>query len=207
MKVMKDEDLLSLHYQIEKAEIKQKKLEDLLDEESDKLKKSKKSNRLFGSFSLVLLLLAVFLVANAFYSSKSASISNTAGDINREELSTLQNELQNVREELNVLKNKKVDLEEIRNLYLYRKLIDKDTVYSVQIKALNDKRISSISEKYTNSLVYNDTSLYKFSLGIFETLSEAQDFRKTLIQSGIYDKRIFVISYKQGKRLKIEDYQ
>ncbi len=73
MKVIKEEDLLSLHYQIEKAEIEQKKLEGLLDTASDKLKKSKRSNRLFGSFSLALLLLVVFFVVNAFYFGKSQS--------------------------------------------------------------------------------------------------------------------------------------
>ena len=206
MKVMKDEDLLSLHYQIEKAEIKQKKLEDLLDAETEKLKKSKYSNRMFGSFSLVLLLLAIFLVANAFYSNKNNELA--AVEINRnEELSLLQNELDAVKSELAVLKKQQQEIKDIKDMYLYRSLINKDTVYSVQVKALVDGKIASISEKYTNTLVYSDTSLYKLSLGIFETLSEAQDFRKTLIQSGMYDKRVFVISYKDGKRIKIENFQ
>ncbi|EZH75434.1 hypothetical protein ATO12_01255 [Aquimarina atlantica] len=203
MKVMKDEDLLSLHYQIEKAEIKQKKLEDLLDEESDKLKKSKKSNRLFGSFSLVLFLLTIFLVANAFYFSKSQSKSSKAEN---NELSLVKQELISAKQELEVLKKEKVSLKEIKDLYLYRSLIKKDTVYSVQLKAFSAKNTPAISEKYTNALIYSDTSFYKMSLGIFETLSEAQDFRKTLIASG-FDKRIFVISYKDGKRLKIEEFQ
>lgn len=200
---MKDEDLLSLHYQIEKAEIKQNKLEDLLDEESDKLKKSKKSNRLFGSFSMVLFLLAIFLVANAFYFSKP-----TSQDIAKEknELVLLKQELTSAKEELQILKKEKVELSEIKNLYLYRSLIERDTVYSVQLKAFNSKNAPAISEKFTNTLIYRDTSFYKMSLGIFETLPEAQDFRKMLIGSG-FDKKIFVISYKNGKRLKIEDFQ
>ncbi|MCK8520371.1 hypothetical protein M0D21_02265 [Aquimarina sp. D1M17] len=207
MKVIKEEDLLSLHYQIEKAEVKQKKLEVLLDQETDKLQKSKKSNRLFGSFSLILLLLAVFLVANAFYSKKTSSKDLASEKSDYQELLALQNELNSVRDELDILKQEKVDLKGIQNLYLYRSLIKKDTVYSVQIKALVDKRIASISEKFTNTLVYSDSSLYKLSLGIFETLPEAQEFRKTLIKSGFFDKRIFIISYKEGKRIRIEDFQ
>ncbi len=208
MKVIKDEDLLSLHYQIEKAEIKQKKLEGLLDEESDKLKRTKKSNRLYGSFALVLFLLAIFLVANSFYFSKVTSKNKEDNAI-----SLIADELQSTKQELEALKKEKaeekVDLEEIKNLYLSRSLINKDTVYSVQIKALSDgaEIASSVSEKFTNTLVYKDTSLYKLSLGIFETLSEAQQFRKTLIGSGAFDKRIFVISYKDGERLRIEDYE
>lgn len=207
MKVIKDEDLLSLHYQIEKSEIKQQKLEDLLESEVDKLKKSKKTNRLYGSFSVVLLLLAVFLVANAFYSSKSSSKTETLNNDRLDELSLVQNELEATKKELELVRKEQADLKEIQNLYLYRSLINKDTIYSVQIKALNDKKIASVSKKYTNTLVYSDDALHKFSLGIFETLSEAQDFRKTLIESGLLDKRIFIISYQDGKRIKIEDFQ
>ncbi len=202
MKVIKDEDLLSLHYQIEKAEIKQKKLEDLLDDESDKLKMSRKSNRLFGSFSIVLLLLTVFLVANAFYSTKPKS----EEFLEQREVLLLKKELASAKKQLKILKEEKTDLEVVKDLYLYRNLINKDIVYSVQIKALSDNKIASISEKYTNTLVYNDTSYFKFSLGIFETLKEAQEFRLALIKSG-YDRKIFVISYKDGKRLKIEDFK
>ncbi|WP_103068430.1 hypothetical protein [Aquimarina sediminis] len=201
MKVMKDEDLLSLHYQIEKAEIKQKKLEDLLNEETDKLKKSKKSNKIVGSFSLILFLATVFLVANAFYFSKSSSAKS-----NEAELSLVKEELVSVKKELEALKKEKIDIKKIKDLYLYRDLINNDTVYSVQLKAFSSNNVPSISNKFTNALIYSDTSYYKMSLGIFETLSEAQDFRKTLINSG-FDKRIFVISYKDGKRLKIEDFQ
>ena len=200
MKVIKDEDLLSLHYQIEKAEIKQKKLEDLLDVESVRLKKSKKSNRLFGSFSFVLLLLAIFLVANSFYFSKK-----TSKKYQSEELSLILDEFDAAKKEIELLKEENTNLKEIQNLYLYRSLIHKDTVYSVQVKAFSDNKITSISEKFTNTLVYDDDSLYKLSLGVFETLKEAQEFRKTLMESG-FDKRIFVISYKEGKRLKIEDF-
>lgn len=199
MKVIKDEDLLSLHYQIEKSEIKQKKLEDLLKEESNRYKKAKKNNRLIGVFFFVFLFSTIFLIINAFYFNNSEK-----EDLGKTTL--IKEELVLTKEKLEMLEKEKVDLEAIKNLYLYRKLIEKDTVYSVQLKAFNSKGIPSISEKYTNTLIYNDTSYYKMSLGIFETLNEAQDFRKFLINSGL-DKRIFVISYKDGKRLKIEDYQ
>lgn len=196
MKVIKDEDLLSLHYQIEKSEIKQKKLEDLLKEESDKLKKVKKINRMLGGLFLIFLLLTVYFVADTFFFNGSYT----------EKESLLKKELALAKQQLETLKKEKTDLKEIKDLYFYRKLIDKDTVYSVQLKAFNSKEIPSVSKKYTNVLIYNDTSYYKMSLGIFETLNEAQDFRRLLINAGL-DKKIFVISYKDGKRLKIEDYE
>ncbi|MBP2832660.1 hypothetical protein J8281_10730 [Aquimarina sp. U1-2] len=206
MKVIKDEDLLSLHNQIEKSEVKQQELEEILEFEAKRLKKSKKTNRLYGSFSVIFLLLAVFLVANAFYSNKSSSSDMSENEFARK-LSSVQNELQAAQLELASLKTEKAKIREVEHVHLYRKMIQRDTIYSVQIKALNDQKISSVSEKFTNTLVYSDDALYKLSLGIFATLPEAQSFRKTLIQSGLLDKRIFVISYKDGKRIKIEDFQ
>ncbi len=201
MKSIKDEDLLYLHYQIEKAEVRQKKLEDLLEEKSEELKKRKKSNRLFRLVSLVFFLVTVFLVTNAFNLKKSTS--DRANE--KSELSMVKEKLASTQKGLQDLQKKKVDLEKIKDLYLYRSLINKDTIYSVQLKAFSSKNVPAISEKFTNALIYSDTSLYKMSLGIFETLAEAQDFRKALIGSG-FDKRIFVISYKDGKRLKIEEF-
>ncbi|WP_062058455.1 hypothetical protein [Aquimarina longa] len=200
MKVIEDEDLLSLHDQIEKSEIKQKRLEDLLDKESEKLKKSKKSNRIYGIFLGVLFIVTIFFIFNAFYYKKHLPQNNIV------ELSLIKEELESAQEELEKLKKEKINLKEISNLYLYRKLINKDTVYSVQLKAFYSKEVPLISEKYINALIYSDTSYYKMSLGIFETLSEAQVFRKTLITSG-FSKKIFVISYKDGKRIKIENFQ
>ena len=199
MKVIKDEDLLSLHYQIEKSEIRQKKLEDLLKEESNRYKKIKKVSKITGGLFLVFLFSTIFLIINTFYFSKPKKEGTEKKTLIEEELSL-------TKQKLEKLKQEKVDIEAIKNLYLYRRLIEKDTVYSVQLKAFNSRIMPSISEKYTNTLIYRDTSYYKISLGIFETLNEAQDFRNFLINSGL-DKRIFVISYKDGKRLKIEDYQ
>jgi len=207
MKVIKDEDLLFLHKQIEKSEVKQQKLEELLDNEVNKLKKSKKTNILYGSLSAVFLLVAALLIANAFFSkNKSSKKIAKQEEWSSMELSLALDEIDYLKKELKVLEEKNEGMEEIKKLYLSRSLINKDTVYSVQIKALVDNKISVVSEKYTNTLVYEDESLHKFSLGIFETLKEAQDFRKTLISSGLYDKRVFVISYADGKRIKIEEF-
>lgn len=199
MKVISDEDLLSLHYQIEKAEVKQKKLEDKLESNSNKLQKSKKSTRILGVATLFLLLFSVFLLMNSFFAEPK---DDRVGE--QIEFASIQTELNSLKNELRQLEEEKVDLEVIKDLYLYRDLIDKDTVYSVQINSFNNKKVTALSEKYINGRVYSDTSFFKLSLGIFETLEEAQEFRKTLMGSG-FSNRIFVISYKDGKRIKIEN--
>ncbi|WP_405206806.1 hypothetical protein [Aquimarina sp. LLG6339-5] len=200
---IKNEDLLSLHYQIEKAEVEQRKLEDLLNDKSVELKRNRASKMMLKLLCSVLLLLTIALIVYLVF-----WVDRDNGDsvvIENKEFSSFQSEINGLKTQLNQLKNDQSDLNDLKNLYMYRDLINKDTVYSVQIQSFTDEKVSLISEKFTNSLVYSDTSYYKLSLGIFETLIEAQEFRKTLLKSGIIDKNIFVISYKEGRRIKIEN--
>ncbi|MDY8135679.1 SPOR domain-containing protein [Aquimarina sp. 2201CG5-10] len=200
---IKNEDLLSLHYQIEKAEVKQKKLEDLLDRETEKLHKSNTAKKILRISCLVLLLSTIGVAIYSFYWNKPQLAKKQAE--NDQNVLALQTKFDSLKSELDLIKKEKTDIEEIKDLYLYRNLIDKEMVYSVQINSFNnDKITSSLSEKYINGRVYSDTSFYKLSLGVFETLPEAQEFRNILIQSG-FSNRIFVISYKDGKRIKIEN--
>lgn len=199
MKVISDEDLLSLHYQIEKAEVKQRKLEEQLDYNLQKLKNTKRATRIIGIVAGVFLLLSLLLLLYSYFGSgASEKISDQI------EMASLKSELSSLQGKFVELEKEKADLEVVKDLYLYRDLIEKDTVYSVQINAFSGNKITALSDKYINGRVYSDTSFFKLSLGIFETLTEAQEFRKTLIGSGFSD-RIFVISYKDGQRLKIEN--
>ncbi|WP_027391678.1 hypothetical protein [Aquimarina latercula] len=200
---IKNEDLLSLHYQIEKAEVEQRKLEDLLNDKSVELKRNRASKMMLKLLCSVLLILTISLIVYLVF-----WVDRNNGDVlvmENKEFSSFQSEINGLKTQLNQLKSDQSDLNDLKNLYMYRDLINKDTVYSVQIQSFTDKKISLVSEKFTNSLVYSDTSYYKLSLGIFETLVEAQEFRKILLKSGVIDKNIFVISYKEGKRIKIEN--
>ncbi|WP_299179636.1 hypothetical protein [uncultured Aquimarina sp.] len=200
---IKNEDLLSLHYQIEKAEVEQRKLEDLLNDKSVELKRNRASKLMLKMLCSALLILTIALIVYVVF-----WVDRDNGDtvvMENKEFSSFQSEINGLKTQLNQLKSDQSDLNDLKNLYMYRDLINKDTVYSVQIQSFADKKVSLISEKFTNSLVYSDTSYYKLSLGIFETLIEAQEFRKTLLKSGVIDKNIFVISYKEGKRIKIEN--
>ncbi|SEK55748.1 hypothetical protein SAMN04487910_0813 [Aquimarina amphilecti] len=200
---IKNEDLLSLHYQIEKAEVEQRKLEDLLNDKSVELKRNRASKMMLKMLCSLLLILTIALIIYlVFWVDKD---SGNKVVMENKEFTSFQSEINGLKNQLNQLKNDQSDLKDLKDLYVYRSLINKDTVYSVQIQSFTDEKVSLISEKFTNSLVYSDTSYYKLSLGIFETLVEAQEFRKTLLKSGVVDKNIFVISYKEGKRIKIEN--
>lgn len=195
------EDLLSLHHQIEKAEREQRKLEDLLADKSKALKRNRASKMLLKLLCSVLLMLTLALIAYVvFWTDKGPKKMIEQG-----EYATFDAEIDTLKIQLSELKDQGSSLKNLEDLYLYRNLIDKDTIYSVQIQSFTKDKISWISEKFTNSLVYSDTSYYKLSLGIFETLAEAQKFRKILLKSGLIDKNVFVISYKEGKRIRIEN--
>ena len=200
MPEIKEEDLLSLHYQIEKSEVEQKKLEDLLELKSSKLKKTNAVNRSLTILSTILILLVVAVVIYAF----------TANDNSEKELAEVgtlvknRYEVDSLKLELKQLKKNRIKLQDIKNLYLYRKLIMEDTIYSVQIQSFRDENIKTISDTFTNTLVYEGEDFFKLSLGLFETLEEAQTFRKQIIRAG-FSKKIFVISYYKGKRIKIEN--
>ncbi|WP_299437076.1 hypothetical protein [uncultured Aquimarina sp.] len=199
---IKNEDLLSLHYQIEKAEVEQQKLEDLLNDKSVELKKNRASKMMLKMLCSVLLIITIALIIYAIFWVED---SDSSVAIDNKEFSSFQSEINGLKNQLNELKNDQSDIKNIKDLYLYRSLINKDTVYSVQIQSFTKDKVSFVSEKFTNTLFYNDTYYYKLSLGIFETLEEAQKFRKILLQSGIIDKNIFVISYKEGERIRIEN--
>lgn len=196
------EDLLFLHHQIEKSQTEQQRLESVLSEKSNALRKNRATKTILKILSSFLALVVLLLLIYVLFVHKNASQTVT---YESNQYPDFQSEIDALKTELHTLKEEQSKTNELKELYLFRRLIESDTVYSVQIQTFTDDKVAMVSEKFMNALMYSDTSYYKFSLGIFETLKEAQDFRKLLLESGVMDKHIFVISYKNGKRLKIED--
>ncbi len=197
---IKEEDLLSLHRQIEEAEKKQTLLEELLSEKSSRLKKIDFTKKKLVLVCAGMVLLVISLTSYFSYADTNSNIR----EIRAEDFLTMGTTIDTLKNQLEDLKQEKINLEQIKDLYLFRSLIKKEKVYSVQMNSFTDQKVALFSEKFTNTRFYNDSLYYKFSLGIFETLPEAQEFRKFLISSG-FDDRIFVISYKNGKRIRIEN--
>lgn len=200
MPTVEEDDLLSLFQQIEKAETAQKKMERLLVEKSTELKKNRNSKVFFKVLS-VLMLIAFSGFILIYFGKKEV--------VNRKEKRSqtleIQQELKDLRIVLEDLEKQKTTQALLNDLSLHQNLMKHDTVFSVQIQTFTQDTIRWISEKYTYSKLYQQDALYKFSLGVFSKLSEAQEFRKVLLRSGIIDKHIFVISYKDGKRIRIEN--
>ena len=75
-------------------------------------------------------------------------------------------------------------------------------VFAVQIGAFTQQDIGLYSDSFTQFNEFKEEGFYKYSLGAFETLEEAQSFRKKVISLGFKDA--FVASYQNGERLNIE---
>lgn len=75
------------------------------------------------------------------------------------------------------------------------------TVYSVQIAALTERNYPVLSKTIAGTLTNGE--YLRYSVGLFDTLKEAQKFRKALVRMGFEDA--FVASYKNGKRQQIQN--
>ena len=81
--------------------------------------------------------------------------------------------------------------------------IGSTTVYAVQIGAFLNNNIEIFSDSFTQFKEFQEDGFYKYSLGAFETLEEAQLFREKVINLGFNDA--FVASYINGERQAIEE--
>ncbi|MEM6864516.1 MAG: SPOR domain-containing protein, partial [Bacteroidota bacterium] len=108
-----------------------------------------------------------------------------------------------IKTRIDNLKIENQELSLVREFYLAKAFLEKEKIYSVQVKSFVDNNVTLTSESLTNTLFVKTNPFYAYSLGTFETLSEAQTFRKQLVDMGFNDA--FVASYKEGKRIKIED--
>ena len=75
------------------------------------------------------------------------------------------------------------------------------TVYSVQIGIFSKNRHPLISENTLVGIASKNDELFKYSIGLFEVLSEAKKMKTELVKIGFQDA--FVASYINGERQKI----
>jgi len=101
------------------------------------------------------------------------------------------------------LKAQNQELSLVKEFYLAKNFLEKETVYSVQVKSFVDNNVTLASKALTNTLFVKTNPFYSYSLGNFETITEARKFRQQLVALGFDDA--FVASYKEGKRIQIEE--
>ena len=197
MPFIEESDLLELHKDIDKAQIINERLLDQIKIKNKELKKSKVQRNLLA------LVTGLFLIGTFGITTYTAGLSTSNSLENRNNLLVSIDSLEAHKARIDNLRRQNEELSLVKEFYLAKSFLDKEKIYSVQIKSFVDNNVTLASEALTNTLFVKTNPFYSYSLGNFETLQEAQKFRKQLVDLGFNDA--FVASYKEGKRIQIED--
>ncbi len=196
MPFIEESDLLELHKDIDKAQIINERLLDQIKYKNKELKRKKIQRNIFAGVT------ALFLIASLAITSFTAGVFTNKQNLDTTSLNVPVDSMQVVLDRIDNLKKQNRELSLVNEFYLARNFLEKETIYSVQIKSFVENNLTLSSQSLNNTLFVKTNPFYSYSLGNFETLEEAQKFRKQLVNMGFDDA--FVASYKEGKRLKIE---
>ena len=197
MPFIEESDLLELHKDIDKAQIINERLLDQIKYKNKELKRSKIQRNLFGIVTVL------FLIGTLAVFSYNAGFIRSSNYENRNNLLVSIDSLEVIKSRIDNLKEQNEELSLVKEFYLAKKFLDKEKIYSVQVKSFVDNNITLASESLSNTIFAKTNPFYSYSLGNFETLEEARSFRYQLVKMGFEDA--FVASYKEGKRIEIED--
>lgn len=197
MPFIEENDLLALHKDIEKAQTSNEKLLDQIKYKNKDLRSIKiQRNVLLG---VAVLLVLGFLAFTSFWAGFNSK--KTVEDKTNAPGAT--ENLQAMKTQITELKAQNDALSQVKELYLAEALLEKEKVYAVQVMAFAKSKTALVSEGLLTSRFLKTHPFYGYSLGVFETLAEAQEFRKQLVAMGFSDA--FVASYQNGKRIRIEE--
>lgn len=198
MPFIEENDLLDLHKDIDKAQTINERLLDQIQIKNKDLKNIKIQRNLLLATSLL------FIIGILAFTSFTAGLSITNSRSNQENmvLHSLDS-LEAYKARIANLKEQNQELSLIKEFYLAKEFLQKGKIYSVQIKSFTENDVALASNALTNTMFSRANPYYSYSIGTFETLEEAQNLRKHLVDAGIKDA--FVASYQDGERLKIED--
>ena len=196
MPFIEESDLLELHKDIDKAQIINERLLDQIKYKNKELKRSKIQRNILAGIT------ALFLISTLVFTSFTAGLSSSK-EFDDTNLLVSIDSLDAIKSRIDNLEQQNDELSLVKEFYLAKKFLEKEKIYSVQVKSFVDNNVTLASEALTNTLFVKTNPFYSYSLGNFETLEEAQSFRYQLVKMGFDDA--FVASYQDGKRVKIED--
>jgi len=197
MPFIEESDLLELHKDIDKAQIINERLLDQIKYKNKEIKRKNVQRNILTGVT------GAFLIATLAVTSFTAGLSSSNSFDNQNNLLVSIDSLDAIKSRISNLKERNEELSLVKEFYLAKNFIDKEKVYSVQVKSFVENNITLASESLTNTIFVKANPFYSYSLGNFETLEEARNFRSHLVNMGFEDA--FVASYKEGKRLKIEE--
>lgn len=200
MPYIDENHLVNLHKTIESKEIQEQKLLNELKKqrvEKQKLYRSRNILRFvaIGLFAILFIGVALYFLKPSLYVNERMLETHNKMLIEKGELNQFEKQISLLNQRLD---KQPVDMEG-DNI----SLLDTMLIYAVQIAAFEDKGISLYSNELKNISQYKDKPFNKYAIGNFTSLEDANLFRKEMVALGFKD--VFVASYKNGKRIKIEE--
>ncbi|MCM5663541.1 SPOR domain-containing protein [Galbibacter mesophilus] len=200
MPYIDENHLVNLHKTIESKEVTEERLlQELRKQRAEKQEIYRKKNIFqwlsFGLILLMLLGVVLYYAKPSFFINDTYLQSNNKVLIDKNTIDDYEGKISQLTSEIEK-GGEKVTTSEEKN-------IEPEVIYAVQVAALKNKDLSLYSEGLKSINKFKDKSFNKYSLGSFLNLEDAKTFRKELIALGFEDA--FVASYKNGKRLKIEE--
>ncbi|CAZ98160.1 SPOR domain-containing protein [Zobellia galactanivorans] len=199
MPFIEESDLLELHKDIDKAQIINERLLDQIKFKNKEIRNKRWQRNIFAGIT------GLFLIGGLIVFSFSAGRSVSNNYESPSNLLVSIDSLDAIKSRIDNLKQQNEELSLVREFYLAKEFLEKEKIYSVQVKSFVDNNMTLASEALTNTMFVKTNPFYSYSLGNFETLQEAQKFREQLVELGFQDA--FVASYKDGKRIRIESPQ
>lgn len=199
MPFLDEQELANLRQEIDEANAKSENLENELQEKEEKILDVKHAARNQNIVLSVLLGVAGCL-AYYFYANQTVSNIDVA-EVKRMEAERVIDSLSSVYAENSNSSEEVASFSVEEGATEISNQMDGETIYSVQIGVFTKRKHPLLSETFLGTA--SRGNLFKYSVGLFKTLPEAQKFRKELVSIGFEDA--FVASYINGVRQQIHN--
>ena len=159
MPFIEESDLLELHKDIDKAQIINERLLDQIKFKNKELKKSKIQRNVLAGIT------AFFLIGGLAFTSFTAGLSSSSSfDKQNNNLLVSIDSLDAIKTRIDNLKLQNEELSLVKEFYLAKEFLQKEKIYSVQVKSFVDNNITLASEALTNTLFVKTNPFYSYSL-------------------------------------------
>ncbi len=200
MPFIEEDNLLDLYKKIDKSEANNLRLQDQISYKNREVTKSVKQRNFFVVAGVISVIICAIVI------SFSLGVRNTVNNLkatSADKVTIPIDSIESLKNKARVLETQNTQLNAVRDFYLAKNLLDGKKIYTIQLSAIEQSHLSLLPLSFSNLRLIKNNEYLSLSLGAFETLKEAQTFRYELVKVG-FDE-VFIISYKEGKRIQIEE--
>ena len=200
MPFIEEDNLLDLYKKIDKSEANNLRLQDQISYKNREVSKSVKQRNIFIITGVICAIICAIVI------SFSLGVRNTVNNLkatSADKVTIPLDSIESLKNKARILTMQNDQLNAVREFYLAKNLLDGKKIYTIQLSAIEQSHLSLLPLSFSNIRLIKNNEYLSLSLGAFETIKEAQTFRYELVKIGF--EEVFIISYKEGKRIQIEE--